>query len=116
MDTPSSSSDRDPLERLAAEFLERRRRGENPSPSQYAEKYPQWAEQIVEFFPAREAMEGLKPGTDDGTGSFEDRAHATGLSHPEQLRLAAGTRQRSRDTDVRSMARRQANTSALNLC
>jgi hypothetical protein len=30
-DTPSSSSDRDPVERLAAEFLDRRRRGENLS-------------------------------------------------------------------------------------
>ena len=63
MDTSSSSSDRDPLERLAAEFLDRRRRGENPSPSEYAEQYPQWAEQILEFFPALEVMEGLKPGS-----------------------------------------------------
>ena len=58
----SSSSDRDPLERLAAEFLDRRRRGENPSPSGYADQYPQWADQILEFFPALELMEGLKPG------------------------------------------------------
>jgi serine/threonine protein kinase len=81
----SSSSDRDPLERLAAEFLDRRRNGENPSPSEYAERYPQWAEQIVEFFPALEVMEGLKPGTSDRTASFGDRAHATTSPHPEQL-------------------------------
>ena len=67
MNAPSSSSDRDPLERLAAEFLDRRRRGENPSPSEYAEQYPQWAEQILEFFPALEVMEGLKPGPGDQT-------------------------------------------------
>jgi WD40 repeat protein/serine/threonine protein kinase len=67
--TSSSSSDRDPLERLAAEFLDRRRRGEDPSPSAYAEQYPQWADQIREFFPALEVMEGLKPGSCDQTAS-----------------------------------------------
>jgi serine/threonine protein kinase len=76
MDTASSSSDRDPLERLAAEFLDRRRRGENPSPSEYAERYPQWAEQIVEFFPALEVMEGLKPGSRDQTASLPGAATA----------------------------------------
>src|SRR5262245_36250606 len=85
MDTPSSSADRDPLERLAAEFLDRRRNGENPSPSEYAERYPQWAEQIVEFFPALEVMEGLKPANRDPTSSFDGAAHASASAHPEQL-------------------------------
>src|SRR5690348_6597839 len=76
MDAPSSSSDRDPLERLAAEFLDRRRRGEDLSPSDYAERYPQWAEQILEFFPALEVMEGLKPGSADHTASFNGRDQA----------------------------------------
>ncbi len=70
MNINSSSSDRDPLERLAAEFLDRRRRGENPSPSGYADQYPQWADQILEFFPALELMEGLKPGERDQTASL----------------------------------------------
>src|SRR5262245_50863005 len=74
MDAPSSSSDRDPIERLAAEFLDRRRRGENPSPSDYAQRYPQWAEQILEFFPALELMEGLKPGSCDQTDSLPGTA------------------------------------------
>jgi hypothetical protein len=65
MNSSSSSSDRDPLERLAAEFLDRLRGGENPSYSEYAEKYPQWADQIREFFPALAVMEELKPGTGD---------------------------------------------------
>jgi WD40 repeat protein/serine/threonine protein kinase len=76
MDAPTSSSDRDPLERLAAEFLDRRRRGENLSPSDYAERYPQWAEQILEFFPALEVMEGLKPHSGDHTASFNGRDQA----------------------------------------
>ena len=37
----SSSSDRDPLERLAAEFVDRRRRGEDPSPAEYARRHPE---------------------------------------------------------------------------
>jgi WD40 repeat protein/serine/threonine protein kinase len=73
MDSPSSSSDRDPLERLAAEFLDRRRRGEEPSPVEYARRHPEWAEQILEFFPALELMEGLKPAADDRTDSLDDR-------------------------------------------
>jgi hypothetical protein len=72
--THSSSSDRNPLERLAAEFLERRRSGENPSPSEYAEQYPRLAEQILEFFPALELMEGLKPGSRDRTSSLPGTA------------------------------------------
>jgi hypothetical protein len=85
MNSSSSSSDRDPLERLAAEFLDRRREGEPVSPSEYAERYPQWAEQIREFFPALEVMEGLKPGPGDRTDSFAGRAEAAGTPRLEQL-------------------------------
>ena len=81
MSTNSSSSDRDPLERLAAEFLDRRRRGENPSPSEYADKHSQWADQILEFFPALELIEGLKPGARDQTASLPGRAE-TAFSPP----------------------------------
>jgi WD40 repeat protein/serine/threonine protein kinase len=85
MNAPSSSSDRDPLERLAAEFLERRRRGENPALSEYAERYPQWAEQIREFFPALEVMEGLKPGSGSETGLISDRPDGAGAPLLERL-------------------------------
>src|SRR5262245_36068267 len=81
----SSSADRDPLERLAAEFLERRRQGENPSPSEYAERYPEWAEQILDFFPALEVMEGLKPGSGDETASNDGRGQAAVTHRPERL-------------------------------
>jgi WD40 repeat protein/serine/threonine protein kinase len=85
MDAPSSSSDRDPLERLAAEFLDRRRRGEGVSPSDYADRYPQFAEQIREFFPALEVMEGLKPGSGDGTAARDEPAGASAPARLEQL-------------------------------
>jgi serine/threonine protein kinase len=81
----SSSSDRDPLEQLAAEFLDRRRGGEPVSPSEYAEQYPQWAEQIIEFFPALEVMEGLKPGSGDPTDSFAGQTETAGTPRLEQL-------------------------------
>jgi WD40 repeat protein/serine/threonine protein kinase len=85
MNSSSSSSDRDPLEQLAAEFLDRRRSGEPVSPSKYAEEYPQWAEQILEFFPALEVMEGLKPGPGDRTASHDDGAPLTPPPPLEQL-------------------------------
>src|SRR5262249_11298239 len=85
MNSSSSSSDRDPLERLAAEFLDRHRRGENPSPSEYAERFPQWADQIREFFPALKVMEGLKPGSDDQTASLDERTTTTAVPRLEQL-------------------------------
>jgi serine/threonine protein kinase len=81
----SSSSDRDPLERLAAEFLERRRRGEDPALSEYAERYPEWAEQIREFFPALEVMEGLKPGSGSETGLLSDRPDGAAAPLLERL-------------------------------
>jgi hypothetical protein len=88
MGTPSSSSDRDPLERLAAEFLDRRRRGEDPSPSDYARRYPQWAEQILEFFPALEVLEGLKPGP--ATTPPRSRAGPGALGHMRSSRSSSG--------------------------
>src|SRR5262245_19650489 len=68
----SGSSGRDPLGRLADEFLERRRRGEGVSPAEYARHHPGWAEQILDLFPALEVMEGLKPASADRTDSFDD--------------------------------------------
>ena len=85
MSTNSSSADRDPLERLAAEFLDRRRRGENPSPFEYAERCPELAAQIVEFFPALEVMEGLKPVANEQTASLGERIGAAGSPQFKQL-------------------------------
>ena len=48
-----SDSSRDMmLERLAAEFVERRRRGEHPPLSEYIERYSELAGDIRDFFPA----------------------------------------------------------------
>ncbi len=56
-----SSSDRNPVELLAEEFLERYRRGDHPSVSQYTERHPEHAEAIRELFPVLLQMERARP-------------------------------------------------------
>lgn len=50
----------DLLDALAAEFMERQRRGESPSIDEYATQHPGLAGEIRELFPAIGAMEQLK--------------------------------------------------------
>src|SRR5271165_6497788 len=57
----TSGADRNPVEVLAEEFVERRRRGECPSLSEYTRKYPELAEAIADLFPALLVMERVKP-------------------------------------------------------
>src|SRR5262249_11412283 len=58
------------FDQVADSFVARLRRGERPSLADYAEKYPAFADEIRELFPALAEMEGLKPGQGDATGSF----------------------------------------------
>ncbi len=51
---------RDPLEVLAAEFVQRQRGGQSPSISEYAAKHPELAAEIRDLFPAIAAIEQLK--------------------------------------------------------
>ncbi len=53
-------TERDPLDALAAEFVERQRRGEDPSVSEYAANHPELADAIRDLFPTIAAMERLK--------------------------------------------------------
>ena len=48
------------IDALAEVFLESQRRGENPSVDEYADNYPELAEEIRELFPMIAAMEQLK--------------------------------------------------------
>ena len=54
-----TDSEADPLVDLAQEFADRYRRGERPSLSDYARRYPEHAERIRRIFPAMVAMERL---------------------------------------------------------
>jgi WD40 repeat protein/serine/threonine protein kinase len=53
---------RNPVEELAEAFLERYRRGERPSLSEYTRQYPELAGEIRELFPALVMMEEAGPG------------------------------------------------------
>jgi serine/threonine protein kinase len=63
------SDERDPVEQLAEEFLERHRRGEQPDLSQYVERYPEWAAQIRRLFPTLAMMEQFKPRLDENSAA-----------------------------------------------
>jgi len=80
-----SSLDCNPVEKIAAEFAERVRRGEYPSITEYVERYPDLADDIRELFPMLGMVEQFKPATGDG----DPQGAASGASpcgdHPKQL-------------------------------
>lgn len=59
-----SSIDRNFVEVLAEEFVARYRKGERPPLSEYTQRYPELADEIVDLFPAMLMMENLRPGDD----------------------------------------------------
>ena len=65
----STSSDaRNPVEALAEEFLDRKRRGEQPTLREYVERYPDLADEIRDLFPALLMMEDLGESSSGTTG------------------------------------------------
>jgi eukaryotic-like serine/threonine-protein kinase len=60
----TSDSDRNPVEVLADEFFQRRRRGETPTVEEYAAKYPELAAEIHDLFPALAIVEDLGDNLD----------------------------------------------------
>jgi tetratricopeptide (TPR) repeat protein len=73
-----SAIQRDPVERLAEEFASRCRRGDAPSVADYVERYPQYADQIRELFPAVAVMEQFRAvETFHRETAFKHTAHAT---------------------------------------
>src|SRR5262245_64827260 len=76
-------SERNPLEQLAEEFVERHRRGEVPALSEYTGRYPDWADDIRELFPALVAMDRPKPAAGDATGAGGEMG--AGDRAPERL-------------------------------
>jgi serine/threonine protein kinase/Flp pilus assembly protein TadD len=78
------SSSRDPVEALAESFLDRFRRGERPSLTEYTARHPELADQIRALFPALVEVEGLAAPDGDLTGPHDREAPAAGPA-PEQL-------------------------------
>ena len=67
--TVAGEVQRDPVEQLAEEFLERRRQGEAASVSQYVEAHPALGARIRELFPTLLLMEDLKPAAHGGAAA-----------------------------------------------
>lgn len=77
-----SDSERHPLDRLAEDFVSRRRRGETPSVSEYVRQHPDQADEIRDLFPALALIEQVRPESADG-GSRSSGTPVEPL--PEQL-------------------------------
>src|SRR5271166_5426969 len=76
----SSSDARNPVELLAEQFLDRKRRGEHPTLREYVERYPKLAGDIRDLFPALLMMENLGESADGTTGSLAaDNGAALGI-------------------------------------
>ena len=84
----TSGADRNPVEMLAEEFVERQRRGECPSLSEYTRKYPALAEAIADLFPALLVMERVKLVAEGRPGSDgPDASSPTNLLKPAMSQL-----------------------------
>jgi eukaryotic-like serine/threonine-protein kinase len=66
---PDSLDERNPIDQLAEQFAQRLRRGEHPTLTEYAQQYPELADEIRELFPALVMMEQLKPTSADALGA-----------------------------------------------
>ena len=74
------------FDHLAELFVARLRQGERPSVSDYVERHPELADEILELFSALAEMEGLKSDPAGATGSFLGRrSSGDGAVIPEQL-------------------------------
>ena len=69
MPVPTTHGDRNPVEALAEEFLDRKRRGEPVTPEEYAADHHDLAEEILAVFPALLLMEDLGASSGGSTGS-----------------------------------------------
>ncbi len=66
----TSNDARNPVELLAQDFLDRKRRGERPTLREYVERHPELAEEIRDLFPALLMMEDLGESSGGTTGSL----------------------------------------------
>ena len=85
----TSGADRNPVEMLAEEFVERQRRGERPSLSEYTRKYPELAEAIARPLPRARGDGTSQAGRRGETGQRRAgrRVLATDLVRPAMSQL-----------------------------
>jgi hypothetical protein len=65
----TSSGERNPVELMAEDFLDRKRRGEHPTLREYVERHPELAGEIRDLFPALLMVEDLGESSGGTTGS-----------------------------------------------
>ena len=81
----SSSDQRNPVELLAEEFLDRKRRGERPTLQEYLDRHAELADEIRDLFPALLMMEDLGEESGSTTGSLAADASSAPSPRPERL-------------------------------
>jgi WD40 repeat protein/serine/threonine protein kinase len=81
----TSSDQRNPVELLAEEFLERKRQGEKPTLREYLERHPDLADEIRELFPALLMMEDLGDSSGATTGSLAAQDGIAPMARLERL-------------------------------
>jgi serine/threonine protein kinase/WD40 repeat protein len=69
---------RNPVEEMAEEFLERYRRGERPALTEYTQKHPELSDKIRELFPALVMLEEVGPQEAGPPGACTGRMTADG--------------------------------------
>ena len=74
----TSSGERNPVELLAEDFLDRKRRGERPTLQDYLDRHPELADEIRDLFPALLMMEDLGASSGGTTGSLAADGVAVG--------------------------------------
>jgi serine/threonine protein kinase len=84
--SPGNSS-RDPIDRLAEEFVARYRKGERPSVSEFVRNYPQVAEQLQEVIQALVLLEDLAPGKESDPAAGEEVAVGPTLERLGDFRI-----------------------------
>jgi serine/threonine protein kinase len=72
--------DSNPLEVLAADFMERQRQGEMPSVEEYAADHPELADEIRDLFPTIAALEKVRAGQES-----EDSRRSPGATRLQRL-------------------------------
>ena len=78
-------SERNPVEALAEEFLERFRRGERPALSEYTRRYPELADDIRDLFPALVMLEEVRPAPGFASSAGADNGILAGGRTLERL-------------------------------
>jgi WD40 repeat protein/tetratricopeptide (TPR) repeat protein len=81
----TSSDQRNPVELLAEEFLDRKRRGERPTLQEYLDRHPELADEIRDLLPALLMVEDLGESTGAIPGSPAADAFVVPEARPERL-------------------------------